>query len=108
MVLACAVPLTTLPTSPEALAVSPGIALGIGAALLVAGRKLFWLFVGAIGFFTAMRLATEVFGGEHSDWVLIGSIVAGLLGAVLAIFVQKVAVGLAGAVTAAYLLDQFF
>jgi len=35
------------------------ISLILGVALLVAGRKLFWLFVGAAGFVTGMQLATQ-------------------------------------------------
>ena len=31
----------------------------LGSALLVAGRKLFWLFVAAAGFVTGMQLATR-------------------------------------------------
>src|SRR3954463_6112389 len=102
------VPLPSLPTSPEALALSPGMALGSGAALLVAGRKLFWLFVGAVGFFACARLAQGFLGNEHQDWQLIACLVAGVFGAIFAVFVQKVAVGLAGAGMGVYLLDLFF
>ena len=35
------------------------INLILGGALLVAGRKLFWLFVGAAGFVTGIQLATR-------------------------------------------------
>jgi hypothetical protein len=102
------VPLESVPFSSEALAVSPGVALGIGAALIVAGRRLFWLFVGAVGFFAFSRLAREYLGSEHPDWVLIGSAIAGIAGAIFAIFLQKVAVGLAGAAMGVYALDQVF
>jgi uncharacterized membrane protein YeaQ/YmgE (transglycosylase-associated protein family) len=95
-------PLHSLP------AASPGIAIGVGAALLLAGRKLFWFFVAAVGFVGAMEFATQHFGGEHRDSILIASLVAGIIGAVLAVFVQKLAVSLAGAAAGAYLLNEYF
>jgi hypothetical protein len=82
--------------------------MALGAALLLAGRQLFWLFVGTVGFFAALHLAQGFLGEEHRDWVLMGSLLAGALGAALAVLVQKFAVVLAGAVTGGYLLDQFF
>jgi hypothetical protein len=102
------VPLHTLPSAHHALGASPGLAIGVGAALLLAGRKLFWFFVAAVGFVAAMEFARQYFGGANQDTVLIASLVAGITGAVLAVFVQKLAVSLAGAATGAYLLDQFF
>lgn len=101
-------PLETLPSAQHLLGASPGIVIGVGAALLFAGRKLFWFFVAAVGFVAALEFARQFFGDANRDAVLIGSLVAGLIGAVLAIFVQKLAVGIAGAATGAYLLDQFF
>lgn len=97
----------TLPSTQHLLSASPGIAIGVGVALLLAGRKLFWFFVAAVGFVAAMELATRFFGSQNQNAVLVGSLVAGAIGAVCAIFVQKIAVSLAGAATGAYLLDQF-
>lgn len=96
------------PSPHHALAASPGLAVGVGAALLLAGRKLFWFFVAAVGFVAALEFAAQYFGTAPRETVLIASLVAGIIGAVLAIFVQKLAVSLAGAATGAYLLDQFF
>jgi len=45
------------------------ISLILGVALLVAGRKLFWLFVGAAGFVTGMQLATSS-GKARNYWQL--------------------------------------
>src|SRR5206468_4281143 len=50
-----AVPLHTFPSAHHALGASPGLAIGVGAALLLAGRKLFWFFVAAVGFVAAME-----------------------------------------------------
>ena len=50
------------------------INLVLGGALLLAGRKLFWLFVGAAGFVTGIQLATRFSQGP--DWL---AIVIGLI-----------------------------
>ena len=68
----------------------------IGAALTMLGRKLFWFFVAAVGFSLAFSLAARVVA-ESAGWLVwLIAIVAGLLGALLAVFVQRLAVGLAG------------
>lgn len=71
------------------------INLILGGALLVAGRKLFWLFVGAAGFVTGIQLATRF--REGSDLLaIIAGLVIGVIFAVLAIFLQAVLIGIAG------------
>jgi hypothetical protein len=76
----------------------------VGVALSTLGRKLFWLFVAGVGFLSAMSLASRWLEGSP-DWLVIGlGIVAGLIGALLAIFVQKVAVVLAGFLAGGFLL----
>jgi len=70
------------------------VALGIG--LLLFGRKLFWFFVGALGFLGGWYLATHYVGGEQPQLVLIIAAAGGVLGIVLAVFVQKVAVLVGG------------
>ena len=88
----------------------PPVQLGtalLGAALLVAGRRLFWLFVGALGFVTATDFVAPFINPQNHSFLLIIGLIAGVAGALLAIFVQKVAVGLAGAVAGAYYLKIF-
>ncbi len=75
---------------------STTVTLILGALLLVLGRKLFWLFVGALGFLAGMSLAQNYLGGQSENVVLIAGIVCGLLGVVLAIFLQRVAIAAAG------------
>jgi hypothetical protein len=80
------------------LARNPGRILGIvvGLVLLVAGRKVFWLAVGALGFLAGMA-AMEHWGASLSPTShLVVAIAAGLVGMLLAIVLQKVAVALAG------------
>ncbi len=79
------------------------ITLILGLALLVLGRKLFWLFVGAIGFLAGMEFASAYLQGYGENIVLIAGVAGGLIGIVLAIFVQKVAILAGGFVGGGYL-----
>ena len=67
----------------------------LGGALLFAGRKLFWLFVGAIGFVTGLQLVSTFWQGPESLAIVFGLIV-GVIFALLAIFLQGIAIGIAG------------
>ena len=79
------------------------ISIAIGIAILVSGRKLFWLFVAALGFAVGLEIAKR-FLQNPAVWVtLIISIGLGILGAMLAIKVQKLAVAVAGFVAGARL-----
>src|SRR5262245_15975252 len=71
------------------------VTLLVGLAVLLFGRRLFWLFVGAAGFAVGLHLAPTVFDGP--EWlVVIAALILGILGAVLAIMFQWLAVGLGG------------
>jgi hypothetical protein len=76
----------------------------IGIALLLLGRKLFWLFVAAIGFIVAMDLVMRLFPEVASLTVIVAGLLAGVLGALLAVFLQQVAVGLAGFLAGGYVV----
>jgi hypothetical protein len=74
-----------------------------GVALLTLGRKLFWLFVGMIGFVVGISLAGQFLRGQP-DWViLIIALAAGLLGALFALLLQRLAVWLAGFIAGGYI-----
>ena len=67
----------------------------LGAGLLLAGRKLFWLFVAAVGFLAGAQLALRSWDG--SEWTaLVAGIALGLIFAVLALFFKSLAIGVAG------------
>jgi hypothetical protein len=67
-----------------------------GALLVLLGRRLFWLFVGLMGFAAGLLLANQLLP-EMPEWVrLVLAIAVGLLGALLAVFVQRLAIGVAG------------
>ena len=75
----------------------------LGSALLVAGRKLFWLFVAAAGFVTGMQLATRFTQSSEGSAIMIG-LVIGLIFALLAIFLQRIAIAIAGFLAGGYIL----
>jgi MFS family permease len=82
------------------------IRLIMGIALLAFGRKLYWLMVGVIGFVVGYLLAAEFFSGA-AEWLLISiGIVAGLVGAALAVFLQSLAIAIAGFLGGGYVAIQ--
>lgn len=72
------------------------LALVVGAVLLAFGRRLYWLLLGLIGFLAGAAVATGPLEGEPTLTRLLIAVVAGLIGVLIAIFLQKLAVGLAG------------
>lgn len=66
-----------------------------GAALLVAGRRLFWLFVMAGGFVAGVQFATSIIKGPEWLTIIIG-LAVGIAFAILARFFQTLAIGIAG------------
>ena len=62
-----------------------------GGALLVAGRRLFWLFVGAIGFIIGVEIAIRLFRGTEIVTILAG-LVLGAVFALLAVFAESIAI----------------
>jgi hypothetical protein len=76
----------------------------MGIALLVVGRRLFWLFVGLIGFVTGIHVAAHFFSGQSEWMVLAIALTAGVLGALIALFLQWLAIGLAGFSAGAYII----
>jgi hypothetical protein len=76
----------------------------VGIGLLVMGRRLFLLFVGLIGFITGIHLASHFFPGQP-EWMMIAiGLMAGVLGALLALLLQWMAVGLAGFLAGGYIV----
>lgn len=78
------------------------INLILGGALLVAGRKLFWLFVGAAGFVTGIQLATRFWQSSDVLAIIVG-LVIGAIFALLAIFLQAIVIAIAGFLTGGYI-----
>jgi len=95
--------LTAIHLPAEVSSLPPIAALLVGLLLLFFGRKLFWLFVGATGFVVGMEVATALFPHQN-DWAVITGLILGLVGAVAAVFVQKIAIGIAGFLAGGYFL----
>lgn len=76
--------------------------LVIGLAVLLLGRRLFWLFVGAVGFLAGAELATRFFPEQPVVIIILIALVLGIIGALLAVFLQRLAVGIAGFVAGAF------
>ncbi|MDX1433070.1 MAG: DUF4203 domain-containing protein [Gammaproteobacteria bacterium] len=74
----------------------PIVAIAAGAVLLVAGRKLFWLFIAITGFFVGVEVARDLLVDqpEWAIWVFAAG--AGIIGALLAMLFERVAFALAG------------
>lgn len=67
-----------------------------GLVLLILGRKLFWLFVGCIGFAAGLSYAGQIWTGQPDWMILVIALGAGLVGALIAIFIQSLAIALSG------------
>src|SRR6267154_5152364 len=74
----------------------PIISIVIGVAILLFGRRLFWLFVAALGFAVGLEIAAY-FMREPPQWMtLLVALGCGVIGALLAILLQKLAIAIAG------------
>ena len=78
----------------------------LGVLLLLLGRRLFWLFVGAVGFVGGLQLSERVLPGRPDDVVIVFSLVVGLVAAVLAVVLRRFALAVAGFLAGGYLLMQ--
>lgn len=101
-------------TLPTTLSV-PIISVIVGTAILLFGRKLFWLFVAALGFAVGIEIATNFIHDPPTWLTLLIALGLGALGALLAFMLQKLAIALAGfvaggrlavAVLAAFFVDH--
>jgi uncharacterized protein DUF4203 len=83
----------------------------IGMVTLFFGRKLFWLCVAAVGFAAGVEIAPHLVHEPSPMLALTIAVVLGFIGALLALFLQKIAIAvfgflaggkLAGAIAAAF------
>jgi hypothetical protein len=86
----------------------------IGVVILFFGRKLFWLCVAAVGFAAGVEIAPHLVHEPSTLLALTVALILGIIGALLALFLQKVAIAvlgflaggkLAGAIAAAFLIQ---
>ncbi len=78
----------------------------LGGLLLLAGRRLFWISVAAAGFLLGTEVAARMTSGR-AEWVVLAVALAfGLVGLVLSLFAQKLAIAAAGFVMGSYAVDR--
>jgi len=68
----------------------------IGVVILFFGRKLFWLCVAAVGFAVGVQIAPQLVNEPSSLLGLLVALAFGVLGALLALFLQKIAIAVLG------------
>jgi hypothetical protein len=78
----------------------------VGAALLLLGRRLFWLFVAGVGFIVGSLLAATVLSGQSELMIFLVAVAVGLVGALIAIFLQHIVVAIAGGLAGGYLVHM--
>jgi hypothetical protein len=76
----------------------------IGLLFLTVGRKLFWLFVGLLGFLLAFNWADQNVTSDPAWLAFVIALIIGVLGSFLATFLQRLAAGLAGFVAGGWIL----
>ena len=86
----------------------PTVGLLVGAAILLLGRKLFWLFVAAVGFAAGAELAPQIIHHPAPVVILVIALALGLLGALLAVLLQAFAVGASGFLTGGWLAIRLY
>ena len=74
----------------------PILSVLIGVIVLFFGRSLFWLCVAAVGFAAGVEFAPHLMHEPTQALQLSIAIVFGFIGALLALFLQKVAIAVAG------------
>ena len=78
------------------------INLVLGVVLLTTGKKLYWLFVAVVGFVLGLAIATQ-FVKLNPPWlVYVVALGAGVIGAILATFLQHLAIALVGFIVGGY------
>lgn len=77
----------------------------IGVVLMVAGRQLYWLLVGGLGFYLGMKIAAETFAVSPPEAVFVVGLIAGLAGALLSVFLQRITIGVVGCLAGGWGLE---
>ncbi len=86
----------------EQFAATPWVGLLVGVAVLLFGRRLFWLLLTAVGLLAGFAFA-ERFFPQTQPWISLAvGVVAGLVAIAVARFVQKLAVAIAAFLVGGY------
>jgi len=71
------------------------INLILGIGLLLSGRKLFWLFIAAAGFFAGVEMTARFWHGPEWISIIVG-VAVGVIFALLALGLKSIAISIAG------------
>jgi hypothetical protein len=75
---------------------TPIVGAIVGVIVLFFGRRLFWLCVAAVGFAAGVELAPHFVQEPSPLLALTFALVLGFMGAIIALFLQKIAIAIAG------------
>jgi uncharacterized protein DUF4203 len=78
---------------------TPIVGALLGVVILLFGRRIFWLCVAAVGFAAGVELAPHIVQQPSPLLALSFALILGFLGALLALFLQKIAIAIAGFVS---------
>ena len=76
-----------------------------GLAVLFFGRRLFWLFVGCVGFIVGFELAGDLLQGQPAWVILAIALGVGVLGAIASVFLQRIFIIVTGFFAGGYCLS---
>ena len=79
----------------------------MGAALLLWGRRLFWLFVAGVGFIAGATFATDVLHLKPDWLILVIALAAGIAGALASVLMQYIVVAVAGFLAGGYVVHAW-
>jgi hypothetical protein len=68
------------------------------------GRRLYWLFLGGVGFILGFEASKRILDVQPHGIILIIAVLAGVIGALFAVFLQKFAIAAGGFLAGGYLL----
>ena len=68
----------------------------VAVAVLLFGRQLYWLYVGIIGALVTFNIMTDLLANQPEWLTFLIVLVVGVLGAVLAVYLQYILVGIGG------------
>ena len=74
----------------------------VGVILLIAWRKLYWFFSAVAGMIAGIYLGAVVLDASSQGWQIAFAVIGAILGAMLAVGLQKLALGLVGFVAGGY------
>jgi len=82
--------------------ITPLLNIVLGIILLTMGKKLYWLLVAVVGFLIGLALATQYIRLDPPWLIYFVALGAGIIGAVLGIFLQRFAISLVGFIVGGY------